>query len=71
MTCDRCQDIHQARREGKSNHSCDCDCHYCSSGGIEPLMCTCERNTTGVCPLHPFWSDSSGGAVDTGAYFKL
>ena len=63
MTCDRCQDIHQAQREGKTNQSCHCDCHYCSGTNTQPLMCTCGRNTTGCCPVHPFQFELSGGRL--------
>ena len=27
MSCDRCEDIHQAQREGKQSDECKCSCH--------------------------------------------
>ena len=62
MTCDRCQDIHQAQREGKTNQSCHCNCHYYSSSNTQPLFCTCGTGGTTVqCPVHPFSLDNSAG----------
>jgi len=66
MTCDRCQDIHRAQREGKSNQPCHCNCHYSVSSSTQP-QCTCKfTSTTGICPVHgiQFQCDSDSATVD-------
>ena len=27
MSCNRCDDIHEAQRTGRCYHSCECNCH--------------------------------------------
>ena len=68
MTCDRCRDIHRAQREGKSNQSCGCSCHYSFSNIITQPKCICNStiSTTGICPVHriQFQCDSDSGTID-------
>lgn len=56
MACDRCEDIHQAQRNGKTNQKCECDCHISYSSGSNPFgqVCTCgqDQTTAGYCPVH-------------------
>jgi len=52
FSCNRCQDIHNAQRNGCSGKPCECDCH--------------TFNTTGTAPsFTQTWTDfSSAGAAD-------
>ena len=63
MACDRCSDIHQAQREGKTAKKCECDCHIYSNNESE---CTCYTYTGFICPVHgnSFIDTSGGGSVD-------
>ena len=51
MTCERCDDIHIAQREGKNKERCYCDCH-CKDLSVG--TCTCGTSSTLVCPIHGF-----------------
>ena len=67
MTCDRCVDIHRAQREGKSNQSCHCDCHCCTTSNTHPLFCTCNSTNTTGCSMHGFqvqWNTSNSETID-------
>jgi len=66
MACDRCEDIHKAQRDGKTNQKCECDCHYNVSSSTYGQVCTCGQNqtTTGYCPVHGnTFLDSSGATT--------
>jgi len=75
MACDRCEDIHKAQREGKTNQKCECDCHYSSSGGglINAQICTCGQGQTfsGYCPIHgnSYIFEGSGDGAAGGIHF--
>ncbi len=38
MTCNRCENIHEAQKAGKCFDSCRCDCHTCSGSGTQPFL---------------------------------
>jgi len=73
MACNRCEDIHKAQRDGKTNQKCECDCHISYSTGTADLQCTCNQTglTTGnFCPVHgntfflnTVFGDSSGAST--------
>ena len=47
MTCNRCTDIHQAQKEGKTQESCKCNCHT-------------EKNYTGTTTIpYTTWTNTS------------
>ncbi len=55
MTCDRCKDIHEAQREGKTQNKCWCDCHGCTCTWICPWTYTYtypSTTTTGTFTLN-------------------
>jgi len=77
MTCDRCEDIHKAQRDGKTTNKCECDCHYnvssCTGFG---QVCTCGQDltTTGYCPVHGnvfAFGNTPSGDVTCGNTFTL
>ncbi len=54
MTCEKCDDIHTAQKEGKTQESCKCDCH--------PVH-VCPSPFTPQ-PEYPWWTDpTSPGTV--------
>jgi len=73
MTCDRCEDIHKAQKEGKTNQKCECDCHITySSGTGYGQVCTCGQNqtTTVYCPVHGnTFLDTTGGSASVCTQF--
>ncbi len=36
MTCDRCEDIHKAQRDGKTSNECKCSCHTLTTITTQP-----------------------------------
>lgn len=46
MTCNKCDDIHQAQKEGKTQNSCECDCHHNNTRGYYYPW----TNGCGCCP---------------------
>jgi len=69
MVCDRCEDIHKAQKDGKTNQKCECDCHITYSTGTEPI-CTCQTSITGTttgqfCPVHgsTFFLSTAGNST--------
>ena len=76
MTCDRCEDIHKAQRNGKTNQKCECDCHISySTDSAFGQECTCGQNniTAQYCPVHgnTFLLDTSGGAFSGNVPFQF
>jgi len=70
MACDRCEDIHKAQRNGKTNQKCECDCHiiYNTGTGNFGQVCTCGQGqtTTGYCPVHGHaFMFQTGSGADT------
>lgn len=68
MTCDRCEDIHTAQKNGKTNQKCECDCHITYSTGTFGQICTCnqDQTTSGYCPVHGntfIFGNTIGGAT--------
>ena len=51
MTCDRCEDIHEAQKTGVTDKPCKCSCH---DNNTNTSNCTCQWNTTWTapCPIH-------------------
>ncbi len=35
MTCDRCINIHEEQKSGRTLKACECECHNCTSGGVD------------------------------------
>ncbi len=54
MTCKRCEDIHVAQKEGKTQEACKCSCHNTNnwvdlSGGATATDTTCfGTDTSGI-----------------------
>lgn len=48
MACDKCSDIHEAQKNGKTQESCRCDCHK----NINPLT---NPITTPYVPNYPYY----------------
>lgn len=68
MTCDRCEDIHKAQRDGKTSDECKCSCHTSTTTitspwhwePIQPLYYQPQVPCTGDPPyrLGETWCDS-------------
>jgi len=48
MTCNRCQDIHEAQRSGRCFNSCQCDCHLVTTDQTQPLWFYPNLELTGA-----------------------
>jgi len=61
MSCDRCENIHEAQRTGRTNRACECECHFCSSGGADVIIPTGWTNDAGATlTLNPTNINTSG-----------
>ena len=66
MSCNRCYDIHQAQKEGKTQESCKCNCHNITSTGgtttIPFIWTNSTSATTATVPTSTCTFDTSGNA---------
>ena len=51
MTCKRCEDIHTAQRDGKTQDECKCTCHNTTTSTFtyntgDTVLCDCTTATT-------------------------
>lgn len=67
MTCKRCEDIHEAQKNGKTQNKCECDCHnntgsftFNDYNGTLTIPCT-TVDSTGVTDLT--WNLTDSGAT--------
>ena len=62
MTCDRCNDIHKAQRDGRTQRECGCSCHRTFYTGTNTFTTSTGTNNIN------FWTDtasaSTGSALD-------
>jgi hypothetical protein len=65
LTCNRCEDIHLAQKEGKCNNPCKCDCH-------ETILYN-DINTTWYSGTAPSFTTTVGSNLtcDTGASYDF
>jgi hypothetical protein len=63
MSCDRCEDIHQAQKAGLNDNECKCSCH-------DDNECTCQSNTTWTapCPTHGWLVTGTTCTTDGGCW---
>ena len=53
MTCNRCNDVHEAQKKGITQKRCECNCHCTNIGGTISFDTTTSTNfydlTTNTC----------------------
>jgi len=54
MTCEKCSDIHEAQREGKTQNECKCTCHDME------ISFYGELTNTGTSNINYIWTTSTG-----------
>ena len=62
MTCNRCDDIHKAQREGKTQRPCGCRCHDNFYIGTDTGTATTTGNIRFTSD-NTFWQNTATGSA--------
>jgi len=61
MSCDRCEHIHEAQRQGKIDRSCKCECH--GQEGVNDYIFNVAGDNSAACTVSTDTINLTSGTV--------